>query len=108
MRPRSKRAASECVHACDVERSEIAAEGSISASSNLIGAETRRPWVINESNTHTLDSRKACQDYCGFTMSLLLQKAFALNRANRHRLYESSSTRGTDKTPAGFHHRQEP
>jgi len=70
----------------------------------VMDAETRRPWVINESNTHTPDSRKACQDCCGFYDVFTPPKSFALNRANRHRLYESSSTRGTDKTPAGFHH----
>jgi len=71
----------------------------------LMDAETRRPWVINESNTHTPDSREACQDYCGFTIPFIPHKLSSLNSPNRHRLYESSSTRGTDKTPAGFHHR---
>jgi len=57
------RATLECVHALGVQRrdSEIAAEGFKAQAQHLKDAEIRQPWVVNGHNTHTPDSREACQ-----------------------------------------------
>ena len=65
-------------------------------------AENRQPWVINGHNTHTPDSRDACQAIA-FYDNFTPEKSRPI-KMNRYRLHESSSTRGIERTPAGFHH----
>ena len=54
---------------------------------------------MDTTHTHLTAARRH------LTTTLFL-KGHSLYRSNRYRLYESSSTTGTDKTPAGFHHGQ--
>ena len=65
-------------------------------------ADIQQPWVINGHNTHTPDSRKACQAIA-FYDNFIRQRSQPI-RSNRYQLQESSSTRGIEETPAGFHH----